>query len=491
MSLGRQLAVNASALAAGRVLIALTGVVSVGIATRYLGLAGFGALTTAAAFVTALAPLADVGLSTIAAREIAKRPGEAERLIRSVLTLAIGLSLVALVVGLGVAHLLYPGEAREDVRGAIVLMMVVGLPVAGPVVAATSMVLAQQRAWIMVLASVSGSVVTVGLLALAVALDWGFYGVVAAYAGTGLGYAGALLAVTAKQLRFRPSLDVALGRRLFLWALPYGMAAVITSFYWRLDVILLSLLGTKEQVGLYGLAFRLVDAVLTLPWFVTITLMPELARIAEDRARLQQLVQRALGAMQFFVLPLVVCGFAFADEIIEIVGGQDFEDAAALLRVLLFGVAAVFMSAVIVQALIAINRQASMLIASTVVLGVNAGLCFALIPPLGATGAAIAFVASEATSLVVLSLLYGRSARVPRPDLRPALVIATGVMAAVALVKLPLDRLSVNPAVILGVGSTAALAAYVGCLYLLRAMPAEIHRTLVLSVWNRVRRSGR
>jgi O-antigen/teichoic acid export membrane protein len=488
MSLGRQLAVNASALAAGRALIALTGVVSVGIATRYLGLAGYGALTTATAFVTALAPLSDVGLSTIAAREIAKRPDEAARLIRSVLTLAIGLSLVGLVVGLGVAHLLYSGEAREDVRGAIVLMMVVGLPVAGPVVAATSMVLAQQRAWILVVASVSGSVVTVGLLALAAALDWGFYGVVAAYAGTGLGYAGALLALTAKRLRFRPSLDVALGRQLFLWALPYGLAAVIISFYWRLDVILLSLLGTNAQVGLYGLAFKLVDAVITLPWFVTITLMPELARIAEDRARLHQLVQRALGAMQFFVLPLVVCGFAFADEIIEIVGGQDFEDAAALLRVLLFGVAAVFMSAVIVQALIAINRQASMLIVSTVVLAVNAGLCFALIPPLGATGAAIAFVASEATALVVLSLLYSRSAQMPRPDLRPALVIATGVMAAVALVKLPLEGLSVSPAVILGVGSTAALAAYVGCLYLLRAMPAEIHQTLVLPLWSRLRR---
>jgi O-antigen/teichoic acid export membrane protein len=491
VTLGKKLALNASALGAGRVLMALTGVVTVGIATRYLGLAGYGDLTAATAFVTALAPLADVGLSTIAAREIARRPDEAERLVRSVLTLALGLSLVGLAIGLAAANLIYMGDAHSEIRGAITLMLVLGLPLAGPMVAATGLVLAQQRAWMLVVASVSGSLVTLTVVALASALDWGFYGIVVAYAGTGLGYGVALLVLTARGLLFRPLMDLELARQLFRAALPLGLAAVITSFYWRLDIILLSLLGSEAEVGLYGLAYKLVDAFLTVPWLVTLTLMPELARMAEDPQRLQGLVERAFRSMQFFVLPLVVCGVVFADEIIEIVAGQAFEDAAGLLRILFFGVAAVFLSAVLTQALIATNRQATLLIVTTVVLGVLAGLCFALIPPFGATGAAVAFVASEVAALVALTFLYGRTARVPRPDLRPPLLIATSVMVAVALVKLPLAELSVSPGIILGVGGAMAVSAYVACLYWLHAMPAEIHNELVLPVWTRLRRAWR
>ena len=55
--------------------------VSVGITTRYLGLQAYGSLTAATAFVVLLAPLLDIGMSTIGARELAKRPAETERLL--------------------------------------------------------------------------------------------------------------------------------------------------------------------------------------------------------------------------------------------------------------------------------------------------------------------------------------------------------------------------------------------------------------------------
>jgi O-antigen/teichoic acid export membrane protein len=122
MSLTQKVAINASAIAAGRGLLMVTGFVSVGVATRYLGLDKYGVLTTAMAFVGALAPLTDIGVSSIGARELAKRPAEErDRLIGGVLTLSIGLSLLSLAIGITAVHLVYSGADDESVRRAAIL----------------------------------------------------------------------------------------------------------------------------------------------------------------------------------------------------------------------------------------------------------------------------------------------------------------------------------------------------------------------------------
>ena len=168
MSLVRKVAVNAVAAATGRVLLVMTGVVSVGIATRYLGLEAYGALTTATAFVTALAPLNDIGVSAIAARELAKHPEEKDRLIGSVLTLALGMSLVTTAVGVGAVHLLYPGADNETVRNAVMIMLLIALPTSALSAPASAYLIATQRAWTAMAAGVGGSLLTLLLLVLTV-----------------------------------------------------------------------------------------------------------------------------------------------------------------------------------------------------------------------------------------------------------------------------------------------------------------------------------
>jgi hypothetical protein len=60
-------------------------------------------------------------------------------------------------------------------------------------------------------------------------------------------------------------------------------------------------------------------------------------------------------------------------------------------------------------------------------------------------------------------------------------------MGAVALLKLVVSEEAVSPAVVLIIGGAATTAAYIGCLYMLRAVPVEIHDGLVRPLSGRLR----
>ena len=65
--------------------------------------------------------------------------------------------------------------------------------------------------------------------------------------------------------------------------------------------------------------------------------------------------------LQFFVIPMLIGIVAFADEVTAVVGGDQFDGSASVIRILAFGVAATFITGVLGQALVALNRQAQML----------------------------------------------------------------------------------------------------------------------------------
>jgi O-antigen/teichoic acid export membrane protein len=485
-SLTRKVAVNASVLAAGRAAIAAMGLVAVGVSTRYLGVDDYGALAAAIAFTSLVNLVTDVGIWNIGAREIAKRPGETQRIVGGLVTAGLAVSLVAAAVGVLATFVVYGGEDDELVRRGVLLLLLT-LPFAAPYGAASAYFIARQQPYLAMLASVIASVVTLAGLAAASALDWGFTGIVLVYVAAAAVQGVVVLVLAAGKVRLRPTADLRLARQLLGWALPLGGAMLIGGLYWRIDIVLLSTLAANAEVGLYGLAYRMVDALVTLPGFVLITLLPEFARLGERRERFDEIVQKAFGVMQVGALAVFVPFVIFASEITELIGGEDFREAAPVLQLLMVGVALSFMSATVAQAIIALNRQRTLLPLTVVLLAVNVALNLAFIPPWGATGAALAFALSEVVHLVVIVSIYRRFARAPRPW-KGARVLAAGcAMAAAAVVKLLPVAGEGGLVLTVALGGAVGLALYVGALYALRAMPPEVDRNLVRPLWGRLR----
>ena len=223
-NLSQKVAVNTALLIAGRVAVTASGLVGTIFATRYLGVDRFGQLLTAVTFVALFGVLTDAGVWTIAAREIAKRPQDEDRILTTVSLIGLVLSVATFVLVLLAMLVLYGGEDRSSVRLGI---LVIGgqLLVAGPLGTSTAYMTARQLALPGALGGLLAGVGFLVALAVVIAADLGFAGVAAAYTVSAVLNATVPIVAVGRTTSLRPRWDRVLASELLRAALPAGLRA--------------------------------------------------------------------------------------------------------------------------------------------------------------------------------------------------------------------------------------------------------------------------
>jgi O-antigen/teichoic acid export membrane protein len=200
----------------------------------------------------------------------------------------------------------------------------------------------------------------------------------------------------------RRELDVML--RYGLPLVPSGAALWGLSL---LDRLILVRLDDLDEVGIYGVANRIASVLLLgvvafstayVPFFLSLhNENPDAER--ELRGRL--LTYLAIGLF----LPALAIGL-FAEELIAVLA-PGYGAAAPSAAILLLGIAAQGVGTVALAAISIARATKRIALHTATALVVNIALCFALIPPFGQLGAAIA----TAVAYALLSLLYFRDAQ--------------------------------------------------------------------------------
>ena len=114
----RRVAASAGWQSAAKIAVALMGVASVAILTRYLGTEDYGAYALGFSFLALFGAVADLGLFSILVRDISREPDRAEELVGNGITLRGVLWLAVSLLAVGIAMVL-PYEPQ--VRTAIAL----------------------------------------------------------------------------------------------------------------------------------------------------------------------------------------------------------------------------------------------------------------------------------------------------------------------------------------------------------------------------------
>jgi O-antigen/teichoic acid export membrane protein len=232
-------------------------------------------------------------------------------------------------------------------------------------------------------------------------------------------------------------------------------------------VILVSLLTTEYETGLYVTSARVMEVVIGLPSMVTGLALPILT-IANltDRERLRAALQQMIE-LGLIISALVAALIALtAPAIIALIGGPKFADAAPILAVQGVAVIGVFLNQTLQFALVSIHQQRLLIITNSIALAalVIYGLVF--VSAFDAMGGAYAIIAGEATLAVLLLLTMRKSA----PDVQPSLrfvwkiILCAAVAMAASYLSLPSHWL--NGIIGGGVFVVVAIA--------LRAIPSEL-----------------
>ena len=442
---------------------ALTAIASVFL-LRHLGVVAFGQFVTVVSIIAIVTQLSDVGLATIGQREYVLRETEAEK--RRLLANLLGIRLAIAPVGalLAIAFTLIAGYPSVMIWGTalagagfIIFMaqasLTVPLAVDLRLVALTTTEVIRQIVTVIgyMLLVIAGASL---LPFLAVSIPASFVGLVATVV-----FVGRLSSI-------RPQLNWGICRKLLGQSMPVALALAVNVIYFRLMIIMMSLLATGFATGLFATSFRMLEIMIGIPVLMVITALPVLSRAAQqDHERLRYILQKMTEAALLAACYLILVILITAGPVIELIGGAQYEGAAPILRILSLALLGAFMGQVWQMALISIHRQSALIISNTFAFITVFVLGIVLIEANGATGAAIATAVGEVVLAAATLLMLVRHDRklVPNFSFCPKVFIATGLAATTFFIP------SLHPFI------TAGLATLVfwGSAYVLRALPRE------------------
>lgn len=192
-------------------------------------------------------------------------------------------------------------------------------------------------------------------------------------------------------------------RQLLRAGLPLMASAAAVALYATVDRVMVSWLAGAAATGEYFVAARLSEGWHFLPMAVVAAAFPELVRTRDRSPELfAQEMQRLFNLMVLLALAVAVPIALFADLIVALLYGTEYAGAAAVLRIHVWSNVLVFLGVASGRWLVLEGRSGQYLARTIAGVGANVGLNFALIPPLGAPGAAVAAVLAQFV-VVVLS----------------------------------------------------------------------------------------
>jgi O-antigen/teichoic acid export membrane protein len=392
---GRRIAFGTFARSGGEAVGKIASLVFFVVIARELGEEQFGDFVFGMSLSTVLLIVAGLGMQEMIGREVAKDPRRADELVWNVIVLK-GLMMVALLLVItGLVAL--QGRSLESAAAIVIVSVGIGFEYqAGTLysvfdgrerqqyVATTLIVNRTSTALLGVAAALAGaSLVTIAIIFTA---------------GSALGV------VTAYWLMQRFVLQPARRIEPHAWgaliraSLPLGILTLLGTVSFRTSVVMLGLLSAgSADVGEYGAAYRLVEASLFIASAFNAASLAWFSRQNGDGpVSIARGFEMATKTVLTLMLPIGLGLAVFAGPLIEALYGSDYEGAVTPLRILGVLCALWGVNTTMVTVLVTRNRPDVYTRPALIALVPNLALALILIPSHGATGAAIAAVASAA-----------------------------------------------------------------------------------------------
>ena len=370
---------------------------------RKLGPAGFGVITFALALSGQLLPLATFGADAVLTREVARGRAALGSFMGNVVTIKVIATVPALLLTAAVVEL---GGYTSELRLATYL---IALSVALDTLENTwnAAFQAYERLELVSILVVFERVITGAAVFALLAMGAGVIPVASVFPVV----AAATIVLAGLMLRLvtQPEWHVQRDRLLPLVraGIPIGVIALLFTVMLKLDTVLLSLLTNSHDVGIYGSAFRLFESTMFLSWSLGAAVFPWFSRIHPERLDdLRRGYEMSVVVMVGLLMPVGVAFLLLAEPIIHVIYGTAYDAAVLPLRLLSVVVVCYGLNAITSNVLTAHDRPGLLHRVLLITLVQNIVMNLVLIPPYGATGAAM----SAAVSGLLLGALTLRQA---------------------------------------------------------------------------------
>ncbi|WP_158275779.1 flippase [Bifidobacterium catulorum] len=260
-------------------------------------------------------------------------------------------------------------------------------------------------------------------------------------------------------------------RRHFRPMLSFIVISISSGVYLQIDMLILGLMSSNTVVGIYQLAVKIKTLLLTCINSLGGVLLPRLSYYyANGREKnADDLFGRFLHFSLIVSVAAALLGVICAPQLVVIIGGARFAASAIPLAIAVTALPFAAVNAILQQTLLADGHERQASAATFIGLFIALGVNLALIPPLGANGAALGNICAEIGTFIVRAwLLRARMRSIVRLLDLPRIVLAAvaGSLAAGLIWMFAVPHMTAFPQLVfLGLGFSVV---YGGTLLIVR-----------------------
>ncbi|MEX0878067.1 MAG: flippase [Candidatus Spechtbacterales bacterium] len=345
---------NTIASSLGRVIGGILALASVGFITRGLGKGGFGEYSTVVAYLSTFQILADLGLYSLLTKEISQKPDKEKELVGHYFTLRLFTAALFLFLA---SILVFAFPYSLEVKMGVVITSSAFLFLSLSQIF-LGVFQKHTQVYKAAIAEVLGRTAQLGFV-------WYFFtkeGVLVSYLSALIVGAFVIFALnlffTRKLVRFRLLVSFKEWRRITKETLPIAASLLFTLLYFKADTILLSIMKTQEDVGIYSAAYKVLETLIFFPAAFMGLMLPVLSRYAKNnKEKLSLVMSQLLKLITVGAFPVVVGGALTATTVVYFIGGADFLASALPLQILFLATGVIFFGTLFGNTVIALGLQ--------------------------------------------------------------------------------------------------------------------------------------
>lgn len=397
--------------AANFISLALSFIINLYIA-RYLAVDSYGIINAALNLGTLFAYAADLGVSTYITLELSRRPEDLRSYINNALSIKIVLATVAYVGLMATAYL----AGYSGVK--LLVVLIIGLFVI--LTAITQLFQSTFQAFQSMEYNAISQLIHPVILLLGMLYVISTGSDVVAFAMIYLVSGTVILVYNILVMAFlyaRPSLQFNMGvwKVLLVGGIPFSLSVILYFLFFKIDIQLIDFMLGDTAVGYYSAAFKIIEAVMSIPAMYTVALFPIMSQYFHKKnENLSFLLEKSMKYLYLLGLPIAIGLFLLADKIIFFCYLGKYPSSIPVLQALSMGMFIIFLNAVPSSFLMASNMQKVSVYFSAVAAAINIILNIIFIPVYGIVGAAYVMVVTEAVlSLFVFYFFNKTKHRLP------------------------------------------------------------------------------
>ncbi len=447
---------NAGAQIAGKILTAIIAIFLIRILTQYLSVEWYGLYSKIYNYLSIFATIADMGLYTIAVREIARAASkwdeeEVRKISGNILTIR-SLGGVAIIGIALIIALFLPGYNSHI---ALICIGITGIFTLFGLINSSILALLQARlkSEFSLISSVTGKIITLlGLILITYILpresthfaEWWLIAVIT------VGLIGNIVMTMMLAIYARKSdwvgfqYDPVYIKHIFKETLPFWIALFLGVVYFKVDVILLSILEPENihnvSIALYSLPMKIIEVGMVFGTVYLNSLLPVLSSHHLSQEKKHRVTHTAWLLLSILG-SIISIGFAFgAYQVIGLIASSEyikigsFYDSPHTLMITAWIFAVYFIASLSNYLLINANRQKELLKINIAITLLNIGLNLILIPHYSFIGAAVATLISQIIlTLATLSRLRWMGIYSSMPIRRYLEVFASSLLCVIIL----------------------------------------------------------